>query len=128
MPTRAVGVLLGSAATVRIRTPRVRSRGATDRSENSNKRINRSSRSEPMIEEPQLDSEALGHSPEKYRLLSKTNQSSARKAMKSTSRLSRGAVVTAGGFVLLLVCAALYPVACARLEASPLDKLRAWGC
>jgi Cytochrome C oxidase, cbb3-type, subunit III len=45
--------------------------------------------------------------------------------MKSTSRLSRGTVVTAGGFVLLLVCAALYPAASARLEASPLDKLRA---
>ena len=46
--------------------------------------------------------------------------------MTSTSRLSRRIVVTSGVFVLLLVCCAWYTAACARLEASPLDKLRAW--
>jgi len=46
--------------------------------------------------------------------------------MASTGRLSRRIAVTGVVFVLLLVCAALYPAAAARLEASPLDKLRAW--
>jgi Cytochrome C oxidase, cbb3-type, subunit III len=46
--------------------------------------------------------------------------------MKSTSRLSRRMTVMGGILGFLLVCGALYPSASTRLEASPLDKLRAW--
>ena len=46
--------------------------------------------------------------------------------MTSTSRLSRRIAVTGGVIVLLLVCCAWYTAASARLEASPLDQLRAW--
>jgi hypothetical protein len=46
--------------------------------------------------------------------------------MASTSRLSRRIAVAGGVVVLLLIGGALYPAASARLEASPLNKLRAW--
>ena len=46
--------------------------------------------------------------------------------MKSTRRLSRRIALTGGAVVLLLACCTWYPAASARLEASPLDKLRAW--